>query len=87
MDRIGILTFQFAHNYGALLQAYALKRSLTDESTSVEIINYMPIGLWENYSINPIYAFKKRQLKKLLSTPRRMYYKLVSQYIGLMKMR
>ncbi len=72
MDRIGILTFQFAHNYGALLQAYALKRSLTDESTSVEIINYMPIGLWENYSINPIYAFKKRQLKKLLSTPRRI---------------
>lgn len=99
MDRIGILTFQFAHNYGALLQAYALKRSLTDESTSVEIINYMPIGLWENYSINPIYAFKKRQLKNYslrqdaLSRQgsslifKSMYYKLVSQYIGLMKMR
>lgn len=81
MDRIGILTFQFAHNYGALLQAYALKRSLTDESTSVEIINYMPNGLWENYSINPIYAFKKRQLKKLLSTPRRIkQVRLFSQF-------
>lgn len=72
MYRVGILTFQFAHNYGALLQAYALKRILTNDNTIVEIINYLPKGLWENYSLNPIYPIKKRQLKKLLTIPKRI---------------
>lgn len=38
--KIGILTFQFVDNYGAILQAYALKKSLSDNNNEVSIINY-----------------------------------------------
>ena len=37
---IGILTFHNAHNYGAVLQCYALKRYLLGQGHSVEVINY-----------------------------------------------
>lgn len=38
--KIGILTFHNAHNYGAVLQAYALQYVLTDLGCEVEIIDY-----------------------------------------------
>lgn len=40
--RIGILTFHWATNYGAILQAYALQEYLKDLGHEVEIINYKP---------------------------------------------
>lgn len=40
--KIGILTFHYAHNYGAMLQAYALKSYLRKCGHEVEIINYVP---------------------------------------------
>lgn len=72
MKKAGILTFQFAHNYGAQLQAYALKTTLKGYGVDTNIINFLPKGLWENYSINPIYSLKKHQFKKLLYSPMRM---------------
>ena len=39
--RIGILTFHSAHNYGAILQAYALRKIISKETgNDVEIINF-----------------------------------------------
>lgn len=38
--KIGILTYQYAMNYGALLQAYALKTYLENIGHTVEILNY-----------------------------------------------
>lgn len=38
--RVGILTFFNAHNYGAVLQAYALKRVIASMGHDVSIINY-----------------------------------------------
>lgn len=38
--KIGILTFHNAVNYGAVLQAYALKKFLEENDNEVEIINY-----------------------------------------------
>ncbi len=38
--KIGILTFHRAHNYGAVLQAYALQEILKKEGHDVEIIDY-----------------------------------------------
>ena len=38
--KVGILTFQDAHNYGASLQAYALKKYITDLGYDAKIINY-----------------------------------------------
>lgn len=38
--KIGILTFHRAHNYGAMLQAFALRKILTDKGHDVEFISY-----------------------------------------------
>lgn len=40
--KIGILTFHFAHNYGAMLQTYALKEYIRSLGHQVYIINYVP---------------------------------------------
>lgn len=40
--KIGILTFHFSANYGALLQAYALRQFLRGEGHDAEFINYQP---------------------------------------------
>jgi hypothetical protein len=39
---IGILTFHFSDNYGAALQAYALRRWLTEQGHRVSFIDYRP---------------------------------------------
>ena len=61
--RVAILTFQFAHNYGAMLQAYALKAFLEDSGYNVEIVPYYPMWAQKEYSISPFtkgISFKKR---------------------------
>ena len=40
--KIGIITFHWATNYGAILQAYALQEYLRNQGHQVEIINYKP---------------------------------------------
>ena len=40
---IGIMTFHWVSNYGAVLQAYALQKHLTDRGNNVKIINYRPL--------------------------------------------
>ena len=49
--RIGILTFHCAHNYGAVLQAYALQEYLSGKGHIVEIIDYRPSYLTEPYRV------------------------------------
>ena len=51
MKRVGILTFHRANNYGALLQAYALKFFLLKMKYNAKIINYL------SYSIENEYKF------------------------------
>lgn len=60
--KVGILTFHDAHNYGAVLQAYALKKYITKLGHNARIINYhhytIPDGFpkennekrWENFN-------------------------------------
>ena len=38
--KIGILTFHRAHNYGAVLQCYALQEVLKGMGHEVEVIDY-----------------------------------------------
>lgn len=49
--KIGILTFHRAHNYGAVLQAYALQTYLQDASHEVEIIDYRPSFIENSYKL------------------------------------
>ena len=39
--KIGILTFHYAHNYGAMLQAYALSTWLNNNGYDAVIIDYL----------------------------------------------
>ena len=54
--KIGIMTFHWATNYGAVLQAYCLQAYLREQGHDVEIINYKlsryDISLW-NYFKHP----------------------------------
>ena len=47
--KVGIFTFHYAHNYGAVLQAYALKTYLQKCGHIVEIINYRNKKISSNY--------------------------------------
>lgn len=42
--KVGILTFQYANNYGALLQAHALYQTVRSMGHTVRFINYLPPG-------------------------------------------
>ncbi|MDV7785566.1 polysaccharide pyruvyl transferase family protein [Enterococcus gallinarum] len=61
--KIGILTFQNAINYGAILQAYALQKKIStlDEDYTVEIIDYKQRQLEKQYS--PFFIEKDSNIK------------------------
>ena len=40
--KIGIITFHFVHNQGAVLQCFALKKYLEEKGHEVEVIDYRP---------------------------------------------
>ena len=87
--KIGILTFHWATNYGAILQSYALQRTLIDMGHDVEIIDYKPknydLGVGSFFHNKRIRVFakhlreciKERSLKRFrlenLRTSRRLY--------------
>ena len=51
--KIGILTFHCAHNYGAVLQTYALVTYLRKNNYDAEIIDYRPKSLTMSHGIMP----------------------------------
>lgn len=62
--RIGILTFHHAHNYGAVLQCYALKRYLLSQGADVEVIDYRSPAIVDAYkrtNFPPIGSLPLRQ--------------------------
>ncbi len=73
MKKIGILTFHRANNYGAVLQAYALKQELLSLNYKVQIINYLSPKIERDYSFFSgsfcwMQIFKK--MAKVLFLPR-----------------
>lgn len=72
--RVGILTFQFADNYGAVLQAFALKRAIESENHEVEIVDYYPKHFKKLYSLNPFLVLPDIRwfVKKCLRFPYRI---------------
>lgn len=55
--RVGILTFHCAHNYGAVLQCYALQETLKQMGHDVEVIDYRP-----QYLLTPYNIFNKHRI-------------------------
>jgi len=66
MKKIGILTFHNANNYGAVLQAYALKSVLINMGHTVHILNYYCPKLQKEYKGIPVL---KKGLKELIKYP------------------
>lgn len=56
--KIGITTFFKAHNYGAVLQCYALQKVLETTNSNVEIINYYDSNVYDGYKLIRKISFK-----------------------------
>lgn len=65
--QIGIITFHRAHNYGAVLQCYALQEVLKGMGHEVEVIDYRQRWVEAQYrAFDPLYIRKKLISPKLL---------------------
>lgn len=77
MRRIGIMTFHNAENYGAVLQAYALKQCLEKENPSdaVSIVDYRNPLIEQSYAyFKPYSFFRNKGAARLLSVLLQLYY-------------
>lgn len=78
--KIGIITFNSAHNYGAVLQAWALQEKLLEEGHEVDIINYRLPAIDKLYKIlkKPSSPFKRKKLNELVHRMQYMQLKIKS---------
>lgn len=65
MKKVGIVTFNSAHNYGAVLQAYALQEKLKELGVEPYIINYRNKEIDDNYKILKIRT-TNRSIKQII---------------------
>ena len=89
MEKAGILTFHRASNYGAILQTYALQKTIENLGYSSEIIDYRakaiekihnPKYISINKGIKELYLFPIKLIKyKKFSDFRKKYIKLSKQ--------
>lgn len=86
--KIGILTFHYSNNFGGVLQALALQKSVSEMGFDVEIINYIPtsydskktlsnLGIRKNIFKNKISDLNILELTKKVSIMKK-YNKLIS---------
>jgi hypothetical protein len=74
MKKIGIITYHRSHNFGAVLQAYALRHYIKEKNIDVEIVDYWPNyrkGMYDLFNVDlknkSIYMNIKGSLKRTLS--------------------
>ena len=64
MNRVGILTFHSANNFGALLQAVSLQKTIIERgNVECELIDYKPEFIRKDYSISPFKNMHPRNKK------------------------
>ncbi len=66
MNRIAIVTFHRAYNYGAVLQACALNRFLKDKAVLCDVLDYYPKYFHKMYHILPYRYFSANGNKTLV---------------------
>ncbi len=72
MKTVGIMTFHFADNYGAVLQCYALRKVINGiQGYEAEIINYIPAKYiypkhWKNIYTKQKFKEKRRRFDEFL---------------------
>lgn len=88
MKTVGILTFHYVDNYGAVLQTFALRNKInTFDGYQAEIINYVPdnfkYGLYENTEeARQLLIRKRRSFENFLSEKCNVNSPIVSKVIG-----
>ena len=63
--KVDIITFQCAHNYGAILQVYALQQTIEKMHKKVEIINYKNKIIERQYKVINV---DRKNLKNFLKS-------------------
>lgn len=64
--KLGILTFHSAHNYGAVLQAYAMQEYLCSQGHDAYIIDYRPEYITRCYPISGKSYWASYEIKKII---------------------
>lgn len=85
-DKVGIITFHAAHNYGSCLQSYALQRVVSQMNVDCEIINFRTQAQKDQYT--PL--TKRKGLKYIFKNlyflvnyqPRKAKYDLFERFIS-----
>lgn len=77
--RIGILTFHRAHNYGAVLQCYALQQYLIQEGYDAFVIDYNNNQLWAGYNWRDK-EYEKKIKKNIIKLPICLFNYIKSRY-------
>lgn len=65
--KVGILTFHRAHNYGAVLQCFALQETLNRHGHDAYVIDYVQPDIEDEYKFR--YRFNRKEFFSLKSTP------------------
>lgn len=74
--RIGIITFHFVHNYGAILQAYALQQKLSAMGHEATIIDYRPqhhVEQYKRFNWGKLWSWSPYLLAKRLTVELLLY--------------
>lgn len=71
--KAGVVTFQSANNYGAVLQAYALQEYLSDHFAETSIINY--------HNANIDKSYKKPSLEDIVKQPKGYLFRTIQYYL------
>lgn len=92
MKKVGILTYHRSINYGAMLQAYALRHTIQKLGYNTEVIDYGKIGqdkifYWSTVSIKAIVGSIINNFLRLFGERRRIasFNKFSEEVIGLSK--
>lgn len=88
MKKIGILTFHKTLNYGAVLQAYALKTIIQSFNVSCDIINYTYPALNKNFRIfNKLHFRYKNVINNIFFVPKlkNLFRKFINDFLVDMK--
>lgn len=75
--KVGVITFHFADNFGAVLQVYALSNKIKKMGMEAEIIDFSPLDLKTPYLLFPNYKimlFKKGLKYTINNILARIYY-------------
>ena len=65
--KVGLLTFHFPQNIGAMLQAYALQQTINNFA-KCEIVNYQPSAHAFQYGYNNFIGWRYKFLKSKYNT-------------------